>query len=280
MLPSSHSFRGRWTCRSTARITSGRERLRSFDRDGVADVDDSAPDHARDHPPPSFELILQSIADLIHAKTGLADPGDLQHGAAAEAHSAAGRKPHHVHPFDRDVLLDRAGQHANRVERLLIGQQHLPLGRGRGMLISFDPQAFDDVRTAHQRHRFPMARAELDGDDAGGHGLQITRQTVATMTSVAEEGTRIERDSMGEVKVPSGAYYGASTERARRNFPISNLRLPRRFIRDLAQIKGAAALVNDAPELLDTRLANPMQEAAEEVEECKFDTDFVVDVFQ
>src|SRR3989442_11140347 len=119
MLPSSHSFRGRWTCRSTARITSGCERLRSFDRNGVADVDDSALDHDRDHAAPSFELLLQSVADLIHSKTGLADRGDLDHRAAAEAHPAAGRKPHHVHPFDRHVLLDGAGKNANRVERLL-----------------------------------------------------------------------------------------------------------------------------------------------------------------
>ena len=97
---------------------------------------------------------------------------------------------------------------------------------------------------------------------------------------MAEEGTRIERDSMGEVKVPSDAYYGASTERARQNFPISNLRLPRRFIRALAQIKGAAALVNAELGLLETRLANPIQQAAEEVEEGNFDKDFVVDVFQ
>src|SRR3989442_1720332 len=59
-----------------------------------------------------------------------------------------------------------------------------------------------------------------------------------------EAGTRVERDSMGEVRVPEDAFYGASTERARQNFPISGLRLPRRFIRALAQIKGAAALVN------------------------------------
>ena len=83
---------------------------------------------------------------------------------------------------------------------------------------------------------------------------------------MAEEGTRIERDSMGEVKVPSNAYYGASTERARQNFPISNLRMPRRFIRALAQIKGAAALVNAELGLLETRLANPIQQAAEDVE--------------
>src|SRR5256714_4666211 len=148
------------------------------------------------------------------------------------------------------------------------------------MLIPIDTQAFDQGRAAHELHGFPMARAELDGNDAGGHGLQITRETVATMTSVAEEGTRIERDSMGEVKVPSGAYYGASTERARRNFPISNLRLPRRFIRALAQIKGAAALVNTELGLLEARLANAIQQAGEEVEEGKFDKDFVVDVFQ
>jgi len=85
---------------------------------------------------------------------------------------------------------------------------------------------------------------------------------------------------MGEVRVPPDAYYGASTERARQNFPISSLRLPRRFIRALAQIKGAAALVNAELGLLETRLANPIQEAAEEVEEGKFDKDFVVDVFQ
>src|SRR5438270_8464277 len=95
-----------------------------------------------------------------------------------------------------------------------------------------------------------------------------------------ETGVRVERDSMGEVRVPADAFYGASTQRARQNFPISNLRLSRRFIRSLAQIKGAAALVNAELGLLETRLANPIQQAAEEVEEGKFDKDFVVDVFQ
>jgi fumarate hydratase, class II len=85
---------------------------------------------------------------------------------------------------------------------------------------------------------------------------------------------------MGEVAVPAGAYFGASTERARQNFPISELRLPRRFIRALAQIKGAAALVNGELGLVEARLANAIQQAAEDVEEGKFDKDFVVDVFQ
>src|SRR3989441_8958754 len=95
-----------------------------------------------------------------------------------------------------------------------------------------------------------------------------------------ETGVRVERDSMGEVRVPADAFYGASTQRARQNFPISGLRLPRRFIRALAQMKGAAALVNAELGLLEARLANPIQQASEEVEEGKFDKDFVVDVFQ
>src|SRR5436189_3124373 len=97
---------------------------------------------------------------------------------------------------------------------------------------------------------------------------------------MTEEGARVERDSMGEVRVPESAYYGASTERARQNFPISNLRMPRRFIRALAQIKGAAALVNTELGLLEARLASAIQQAAEEGEEGKFDRDFVVDVYQ
>src|SRR5207247_9306488 len=97
---------------------------------------------------------------------------------------------------------------------------------------------------------------------------------------MTEEGARVERDSMGEVPVPESAYYGASTERARQNFPISNLRMPRRLIRALAQIKGAAALVTTELGLLEARLASAIQQAAEEVEEGKFDRDFVVDVFQ
>jgi fumarate hydratase class II len=85
---------------------------------------------------------------------------------------------------------------------------------------------------------------------------------------------------MGELPVPTSAHYGASTERARRNFPISELRMPRRFIRALAQIKGSAALVNAELGLLDAKVANAIIQAAEEVEAGKFDRDFVVDVFQ
>src|SRR6266851_672458 len=95
-----------------------------------------------------------------------------------------------------------------------------------------------------------------------------------------DSGTRMERDSMGELPVPKSAHYGASTERARRNFPISDLRLPRRFIRALAQIKGSAAIVNAELGLLDAAVANAIIKAAEEVEAGQFEADFVVDVFQ
>jgi len=94
------------------------------------------------------------------------------------------------------------------------------------------------------------------------------------------EGVRLEHDSMGDLEVPESAYYGASTERARRNFPISNARMPHRFVRALAHIKGSAALVNAELGLLEARLANAIQQAAEDVEEGKFDKDFVVDVYQ
>lgn len=92
--------------------------------------------------------------------------------------------------------------------------------------------------------------------------------------------TRTERDSMGPMEVPADAYYGASTQRALLNFPVSGLRFSRPFIRALGLIKLAAARVNAELGLLDKRLAEAIQEAAREVAEGKLDGQFVVDVFQ
>ena len=92
--------------------------------------------------------------------------------------------------------------------------------------------------------------------------------------------TRIERDTMGEMEVPADAYYGASTQRAVVNFPISGLRMPRRFIRALGLIKGAAATVNRDLGLLDAKLADAIGQAAREVAEGKLDAHFPLDVFQ
>ena len=91
---------------------------------------------------------------------------------------------------------------------------------------------------------------------------------------------RIEKDSMGEMKVPANAYYGAQTARAVENFPISSLRFSRRFIRALGLIKAAAARTNHRLKLLDDRRAKAIEQAALEVAEGKFDGEFVVDVFQ
>jgi fumarate hydratase class II len=92
--------------------------------------------------------------------------------------------------------------------------------------------------------------------------------------------TRIERDSMGEMAVPADAYYGASTQRAVLNFPISGIRFGRPFIRALGLIKRAAAEVNRDLGLLDARLAEAIIAASGEVAEGRFDDQFVVDIFQ
>ncbi|HLL78026.1 MAG TPA: class II fumarate hydratase, partial [Ktedonobacteraceae bacterium] len=94
------------------------------------------------------------------------------------------------------------------------------------------------------------------------------------------ENTRIERDSMGEMQVPIDAYYGASTQRAVLNFPISDLRFPREFIRALGQIKQAAAQVNERLGLIDPQVAKAIVQAAQEVIDGNLDSHFVLDIFQ
>lgn len=92
--------------------------------------------------------------------------------------------------------------------------------------------------------------------------------------------TRLERDSMGEVRVPAGALYGAQTQRAVENFPISGLTFGRSFIRAVALIKSAAAQVNQDLGLLAPDLSEAIQLAAAEVAAGQWDDQFPVDVFQ
>ncbi len=92
--------------------------------------------------------------------------------------------------------------------------------------------------------------------------------------------TRTERDSMGPMEVPADAYYGASTQRAALNFPISSLRFGRTFIRALGLVKMSAAQANSDLGLIEPRIAEGIQAAAREVAEGKLDDHFVVDVFQ
>jgi len=91
---------------------------------------------------------------------------------------------------------------------------------------------------------------------------------------------RTERDSMGEVSVPDDAYYGASTQRAVDNFPISDLRFGRRFIWALGLIKGSAAEMNASMGIVGEEHAEAIVVAADELMDGRFDDQFVVDIFQ
>jgi fumarate hydratase class II len=93
-------------------------------------------------------------------------------------------------------------------------------------------------------------------------------------------GNRIERDSLGEVRVPADALYGPQTQRAVENFPISGLRMPRPFLRALGLIKGAAAATNLDLGLLDAARASAIEAAARAVAEGAHDAHFPIDVFQ
>lgn len=91
---------------------------------------------------------------------------------------------------------------------------------------------------------------------------------------------RITRDSLGEIKVPEDAYYGAQTARAALNFPISGLRLPRAFIRAQGILKWAAAHSHKQLQVLDPHVADAIMAAAEEVIQGRLDKWFIVDVYQ
>ncbi len=91
---------------------------------------------------------------------------------------------------------------------------------------------------------------------------------------------RTEKDSMGEFQVPTEAKYGASTARAVDNFPISNLRFSRSFIKALGEIKKACAEVNFKNKLLEKKVADSIINASQQVVNGEHDTDFVVDIFQ
>jgi len=92
--------------------------------------------------------------------------------------------------------------------------------------------------------------------------------------------TRTEKDSMGEMTVPASAYWGAQTQRAFENFPISGYRFGRRFIRALGLVKQCAAKVNKDLGKLDPKLADMIVVAAQQVIDGKLDEHFVLDIFQ
>src|SRR5207248_8161906 len=106
------------------------------------------------------------------------------------------------------------------------------------------------------------------------------RQRWRRAFGMTEKRTRIEKDSMGEMTVPTDALHGASTHRAVLNFPVSGYRFPRPFIRALGLIKWGAAKANQELGLLDANRAAAIAQAAEEVVDGKLDDHFPLDIFQ
>jgi fumarate hydratase class II len=97
---------------------------------------------------------------------------------------------------------------------------------------------------------------------------------------MAKQGLRIEKDSMGELEVPANALWGAQTQRAYNNVPVSGLRMPRGFIRALGLIKATAAEVNEGLGLLEGQVAVAVRDAAIAVADGHHDEQFPIDVFQ
>jgi len=97
---------------------------------------------------------------------------------------------------------------------------------------------------------------------------------------MSEENYRVESDSLGEMQVPSDAYWGAQTQRAVENFPISGITFSRRFIRALGIVKKGAAQANNELGLLADDIADAIVQAADEVIAGELDDQFPVDVFQ
>src|SRR5271167_2471289 len=100
------------------------------------------------------------------------------------------------------------------------------------------------------------------------------------MSTPTRPATRSEKDSLGYKEIPADVYYGIQTARAVENYPTSGWRAHRTLIRAIAMVKQAAALANRELGLVEENTANAIIEAAKEVEQGKWDQEFVVDVFQ
>ncbi|HYL94976.1 MAG TPA: lyase family protein, partial [Terriglobales bacterium] len=100
------------------------------------------------------------------------------------------------------------------------------------------------------------------------------------MATATKNLTRTEKDSLGTKEIPAGVYYGIQTARAVENYPISGMRAHPTFIKALGMIKQAAAEANQELGLVDEKRARAISQAAKEVQQGKWDPEFVVDVFQ
>jgi aspartate ammonia-lyase len=108
----------------------------------------------------------------------------------------------------------------------------------------------------------------------------IPLQEVVIMATATKNLTRTEKDSLGTREIPAGVYYGIQTARAVENYPISGMRAHPTFIQALGMIKQAAAEANQQLGLIDEKRAHAIIQAAKEVQQGKWNPEFVVDVFQ
>src|SRR3954466_7591592 len=100
------------------------------------------------------------------------------------------------------------------------------------------------------------------------------------MPTMTQTATRSEKDSLGTKEIPAHVYYGIQTARAVENYPISGMRAHPTLIRAFGMVKEAAAEANRELGLIDEKVANAIIQAAKEVQQGKWNDEFVVDVFQ
>jgi hypothetical protein len=111
-------------------------------------------------------------------------------------------------------------------------------------------------------------------------GYNSRAQHATQEEPMSDQPYRIERDSLGDIKVPADALYQAQTQRAIDNFPISGLPIPRGLIRAIALVKHASATANEKLGLLDPARAAAIRDAADEVADGRHDRHFPIDIFQ
>src|SRR5438445_11598110 len=141
------------------------------------------------------------------------------------------------------------------------------------------PNSRKIILRLNQRPRARWKRSTAGLPPAGRAGTIDNREPRLPAGASMSE-VRIEKDSMGDVRVPAQAYYGAQTQRAVDNFPISGQPLPRRLIHALGLVKVAAATANRDLGKLKPELAEPIIRAAREVAAGQLDDQFPIDVYQ
>src|SRR5947209_14396340 len=99
-------------------------------------------------------------------------------------------------------------------------------------------------------------------------------------STTQQSATRTEKDSLGTKEIPGGVYYGIQTARAVENYPISGMRAHPTLIRAFGMVKEAAAEANKSLDLVDARRADAIIQASREVQEGRWNSEFMVDVFQ